>query len=650
MQPISKGAFVRAMEPVRGKRFLAFRKNKLARRVLGLRPLCLFVELNVDELGYCALSGFKAMDGSDRAEEYRFVGPNLPVELLHKLPPEIPTEEACTNCIRIKSGGDLKRFKPGSGLTAMEGDLYIVANDSGLVSLLKLALLGLARSAGQDGQCMFGSLFDKSDASFRTATPQVSSFSRAVFRLNRLEQVQLTRSVTVLVSHVPTGSLSSILKTKVLPAQAWEMLQKPPNLQEQSQDELTCSALHLLLYLVSTSKPKPIPFPCFQLFASQAEKIQSLPKFTESDELGGLCGGLLGDLQSDSAVAFIREITRVVKEWSAGLVMEWAERLGPGLVDSFVKRDHLNAMVWFLSSLSQSRVRDKVFAKLNKHARTPPPSSSSSLLDAQQRSFSLSPALARQPSPPLAPAAAAPSTPTPLSLPVVRELDFAATPLVTRTTLLPQAIALETASPPAQVILPDDLDALVRLVGYLKQRLEEEEAGGGDDNAGLTVLLRSELASAERELKIHSGANMNAMLSQLHPSRSHSFASSLSSSSSFFERELPPPPPPGKDDGNGDGDDHTESEASEEDNDDGHEFTHRVLELWVEARREKLTGTGAERGEAIVLLQGTLEEVRALANNVGDYPNLPAANKQTSIALVAMLEENIDLRLRVLKA
>ncbi|KAH9261024.1 hypothetical protein BASA81_000728 [Batrachochytrium salamandrivorans] len=630
--PISKGAFVRAMEPVRGKRFLAFRKNKLARRVLGLRPLCLFVELNVDILGYCTLSGFKSMDDVDGAEEYRFVGPNVPVELLHKLPPEIPTEEACTNCIRIKSGGDLKRFKPGSGLVLMEGDLYIVANDSGMVSLLKLALLGLARSAGPDGQCMFGSLFDKS-TTLREPSPQISSFSKAVFRLNRLEQLQLTRSVAVLVSHVPTGSLSSILKTKVLPAQAWEMLQKPPNLQEQSQDELTCSALHLLLYLVSTSKPKPIPFPCFQLFASQAEKIKSMAKFIESDELGGMCGELLGDLHSDSAVSFIREISRVVKEWNTELIVEWAERLGPGLVDSFVKRDHLNAMVWFLSSLSQSRIRDKIFAKFNKNARTPPPPAVQSLSPDSQRSFSLSPSLIQQQSLPLV-------TPT-LPQSVARELDFSppplaiTPPLVTKTS---QTVATTLETTPSLVILQDDLDALVRLVGYLKQRLEEEERG---EDAGLIALLRSELISAERELKTHSGTNMNAMLSQLNTTRTSSFASSSSSSSFHHE------PSTDKHGGDEDNDEHTETEEEEGD---GHEFTHRVLELWVEARREKLMGTSVELGESIIMLQHTLEDVRRLANNVGDYPNLPPANKQTSIALVAMLEENIELRLRVLKA
>ena len=97
-----------------------------------------------------------------------------------------------------------------------------------------------------------------------------------------------------------------------------------------------------------------------------------------------------------------------------------------------------------------------------------------------------------------------------------------------------------------------------------------------------------------------------------------------------------------------DDDDNDDARADEED---GPDFVERALSLWAESRKESLSGNKEQLNDSVLILKNTLQDVRSLAQNVNEFPDIVQADKhsrETAVALVGMLEENVSLRLKLI--
>jgi hypothetical protein len=170
--------------------------------------------------------------------------------------------------------------------------------------------------------------------------------------------------------------------------------------------------------------------------------------------------------------------------------------------------------------------------------------------------------------------------------------------------------------------IQEEIDALTRLFEYYRERLRDEPHHAN------ARLWKQEMMDVEAEITAL-GPTMFFVESKSHENEIIE-TESVEESTPETEPNVP-----------------TEKEEPA----DSAEFIDRALALWAESRKEALSGPTDQLSDSRVVLQSALQDVRALAQNVDEFPGMAKAQKptrQAAIALVGMLEENVGLRLKLL--
>jgi len=661
----ARGAFIRAMEPVRGKRFLTVRKtrNPLA-RAMGSRTKRFYSEFKIDS-GYCVMWAFKDTEGGKPVEEYRFMGTSITADVLMDWPDELGvTEPEFRACLVVK-GSDLKR-EDGRQLP---GELYLFANDSGFILQMKQAVLALARSAKPpDAACVFGKItFEK----FNARTAEITNF-----KLDRDDAIMITRAcsrLTALSSVVP--GIFGKEAMRMDPDAALALLKTPPS--TDAEDDIGTIVLtgRALLEALKRLKVRPVSASVFMMFSTQAEKCRfrfenatggHSGQLGDSDEFASVVIDFLRDLGSQDALNVLREVTRVVKHVvfdirGAISLLDCVDAFGPLLVENF-KRQDARELGWFFAAAC-SKNRDRIFNKALSTAPVFTPDASKVPLEPilrNKRSLSVnSDTQAVPPSPrpaetssvsprakvvegsprheavePLNTNGHAEEEPEPASEAVISSIEHES--IEVEQAVLPEESMAESVStlPPAVVAatievddfenIQEEIDSLTRLYEFLRTRLRDEP---NHPNAGLW---RKEMDACQAEI-VALGPTMFFVAPRKDQPSSVVFGgptnnvSDLSASAAVEDRE---------------------GEAGSAPN-----FVERALSLWAESRKEALHGSKDQLDESLVVLKTTLQDVRSLASNVDAFPDVSRADKQSreaSLAMVGLLEENVSLRLKLI--
>ena len=79
-------------------------------------------------------------------------------------------------------------------------------------------------------------------------------------------------------------------------------------------------------------------------------------------------------------------------------------------------------------------------------------------------------------------------------------------------------------------------------------------------------------------------------------------------------------------------------------------FLDRTRYLWAESRKESLQGSTEQVHDSAVILKNTLKDIEELKSSIGDFQEVVHDKKtrETAIALISLLEENVSLRLKIL--
>lgn len=670
--------FIDALLAVKDKKFLTVRKSRNP-FVKALRTTVrkFYGELKLDDGKYCVFLAYKdEFDEKLGMEEYRFNGPSVEVEIGTSWPDEFQVNPSDYRfCIHLK-GKDFKRKDGG------QGEVYIFAQDTGLAEKVKSAIEALAKASKPFGECKF---------------KKVSLFETDVdlFTIDRHDEILIIRACSLVNSldSLPDGVFD--LVPTIDPIQARNILsnENADEMKFETEKSKQYSALFLraLQESLKKLKVKPVTQDKFRNFSTRAdilnEKFKLNPSpcdFLESEDLANEAAFLLKNLTSKQALHLLKEITRSVKHLHSSLkilLFDCANFFGPLILEGF-SPNQAKYVSWFFASTSSS-FREKIFLKANNVQITSPP---------RKRISGGNNTLAVKISHPnTASLATIPPIIDVDKIPTIRPILQEETPnlkeqesldlrivssdlvddpktdtLEKEKLILPReqiSPSLDKKSEVSELIgkkgeeeeeegqetdsislddfenVQEEIDALTRLCEYLRGRLRDEPNGSNSD------LIRKELEVCENEIQQLNNFNFS--------SNTYSYINhSNNSTKSVAKVALQTSEKTSSEDKSVSLDASTISPTATSSTTytSSPSFLDRTRYLWAESRKESLQGSTEQVHDSAVILKNTLKDIEELKSSIGDFQEVVHDKKtrETAIALISLLEENVSLRLKIL--